>query len=335
MSKTYQLGICGCGDFLRWNAPAIRDSKRVAVRALFDPDASRAEHYAGEVGGSVVDSADAIFDDGAIDVVLLFVPPMVRKEQMLRAARAGQHILTTKPLAPHVAECEEIRAAVEGKVRCGVMYRRTGGGDFEAMRRLFDSGEIGKLALFKEDWLHHYPQWNDWALDPDKNGGPFMDAMVHNLNIARYLMARPAQSAIFFGEKLAHDLPCNDTESIRVGFEGGVAELLITWAADLEVQSTEGNYREHIDLFYMITDQGWRVVPGKGESGKPAILASREGTTREFPIKPLPGSVFDRFAEALDSGGDLPSDLVSLEDATWDIRIVRESMARAGVRVTF
>ena len=209
------------------------------------------------------------------------------------------------------------------------MYMRTGGAQFETLKRVFDSGQIGRLALYKQDWIHHYPQWNDWALDPEKNGGPFMDAMIHNLNIARYLMGRPATAATFFGDSHAHDLPCNDTEFLKLDFQSrGSAHLFITWAADLRVDSTEGNYREHIDLWYMVTDQGWRVTFGKDDNGEAAWVASREGGTQCFPIEPIAGgTAFDRFAECVRTGRPLPSDIPGIAEAAEDIRIIRQAMA--------
>jgi predicted dehydrogenase len=157
-----------------------------------------------------------------------------------------------------------------------------------------------------------------------------MDAMIHNLNIARYLMARPVTRAAFFGDSHAHDLPCNDTEFMKVDFEDrGSAHLFITWAADLEQTSLEGNYREHIDLFYMVTDQGWRVTETEG--GK--IEASREGVRKVFEIEKLGDSVFDRFANTLDSGGELPSDIPSIREAYEDIKLLRDAMASPGATI--
>jgi predicted dehydrogenase len=189
---------------------------------------------------------------------------------------------------------------------------------------LLDSGEIGKLALYRQDWLHHYPQWNTWALDPAKNGGPFMDAMIHNLNLARYLMGRPITGATFFSEKLVHpELACADTETLKLQFaDNGSALLFITWAADLAVYSTEGNNREHIDIFYLVSDRGWRITKERVE-GKAQIVASRAGERKTWPADDLSGSVFDRFAAVIETGEALPEDIVSLGMAAEDIRLLR------------
>ena len=104
--------------------------------------------------------------------------------------------------------------------------------------------------------------------------------------------------------------------------ENGSALLFITWAADLAVYSTDGNNREHIDIFYLITDQGWRITKERGENGA-RIVASRDGIQKEWPAAGLGGSVFDRFAAAVQSGGMLPEDIVSVKMAAEDIRLLR------------
>lgn len=322
-----RLGILGCGDFLRWQAGDLTKSKGVEVVKLFDPDASRAAGYAEQLGGEAVADEEAIFSDPDIDIVCLFVPPWIRRGQVERAAAAGKHIITTKPLAPNTNDADAIVAAVAAAgVRCAVLYGRSGDSATATLKRTFDDGRFGRLALYRRDWLHHYPQWNKWALDPARNGGPFMDAMIHNLNAARHLMGRPVTKATLFSDKLAHpDLMCADTEAMKVDFdEGGAAYLFITWAADLEVMDTVGNNREHIDIYYLVTDQGWRITEGQ-QDGKAGFFASREGKQEFVPVEPLPATTFDRFVGAIADGAQNPGDMPTVENAAEDIRLVVNS----------
>jgi len=250
---------------------------------------------------------------------------------MIQAAKAGKHIITTKPLAPNVEDSRAIVEAVQNKVTCAVFYRRAGDPVFVKLRRIFDSGEIGKLALYKQDWLHHFPQWNEWATDPGKNGGPFMDAMIHNLNVARYLMGRKTTGLTFFTDNHAHrDLKCNDTELMKVDFEGDAsAHLFITWAADLEVFSLEGNDREHIDIWYMVTDQGWRVTVESVEN-RDVIIASKEGKKKSWDVEPLEMTPYDAMAVSVEEGSALRSDIPSLQEALEDIILLKESEKSPG-----
>ena len=335
MSGTIGMGILGCGDYLRWEKGSIGASERVEVRALFDPDGSRSERFAQQLGGAPTGSADAVLGDPDVDVVCLFVPPWLRRDLFLQAVDAGKHVIAVKPLGPTVAECAEmVRAAESADVRCCVQYRRTGDAVFETYKDIFEGGELGRLAIFRQDWLHHYPQWNDWATDPAKNGGPFMDAMIHNLNIARYLMGRPLTHCTYSSEDFAHpDLKCNDTEMMKADFAGGgTALLFITWAADLAVYGTEGNDREHIDILYTITDQGWRLTE-EDRDGAHVIVASREGEERVFVPQGPAATFYDRFADAIETGGPLPRDVAGVRMAYEDIKLLRDGDANRGVRI--
>jgi predicted dehydrogenase len=333
--KTLRLGIIGCGDFLRLQEESIRASAAINVVSLYDPMTERSRHYAAKwPGARVCASAEEILEAADVDVAAVFVPPWIRQPLLERAARNGKHIITTKPLAPGIKECKAMIAAVGAAGVCaGVIYNRTANRQVETLKSLFATGRLGRLALFKQDWIHHYPQWNTWALDPAKNGGPFMDAMIHNLNIVRYLMGRPATGGTLFSDRHAHpDLPCADTEFLKLDFDGnGAAHLFITWAADLRHDSG-GNYREHIDYWYAVTDQGWRIteaLPG----GDPGLVASRLGQSEKIPWVDAPDNPFDELSRWI--GGEIagPKMLASLREAAEDIRIIRQTGAQPGTKV--
>jgi len=333
--KTYNLGIIGCGDFLRWQADSLIDSKNVKVKSLFDPMKERAQKFADMLGGSAVDSSDEIMTDPEIDIVCLFVPPWLRKDLVVKAVENGKQILATKPLGATIEDCEAMKNAVGDSVSCGVIYRRTGYAACETYKKIFESGEVGNLALYKQDWLHHYPEWNTWATDPEKNGGPFMDAMIHNMNIAKYLMSSNPAKCTFFSDKHAHDdMACGDTELMKLDFANGEsAHLFITWAADLAVYSKEGNDREHIDITYMITDKGWRLTDGDVD-GVESIIASKDGQTKSWPVESINGSIYDRFAAFLAGNAPWPSDLPDVKEAAADIKLVRTAYKNNEVKFT-
>ena len=323
MPETYPIGILGCGDYLRWEHKTIRSSERVRVKRLYDPATERAEKYGEFFGAEAAASEDAIFGDDDIRAVLIFTPPFTRRDLVLRAVEAGKHIITVKPLAPTLEEASEIVRAVSGRVGCSVFYRRTGNAQIETLKRIFSGGQIGRLALYREDWLHHYPTWNKWATDPGKNGGPFMDAMIHNLNIARYLASSEPVSAAFFSDNHALDLECNDTELLKVDFEdGAAAHLFITWAADLEIYDATKNDREHIDIWYMATDEHWHVTVKGGE-----VHAKREGEARTWQIEGGGPTPYDSFVKAVSAGEEPPWGVL---DAWKDIAVMEQAAAQPG-----
>jgi hypothetical protein len=148
-------------------------------------------------------------------------------------------------------------------------------------------------------------------------------------------MNRPMKAVTYFSDKHAHPkLKCGDTEFMKLDFEdNGSAHLFITWAADLEVFSKEGNDREHIDIGYMISENGWRLTHGKTKNGT-TVTASREGKKREWLVKPLPRNAYQQFADALEVGASaLPSDIPTIQEAFEDIKLIRLAEKSPGMQI--
>jgi len=298
----YFAGLIGCGDYLRWLLDDMNNSRRIKVKSTFDLDSSKAKLRAEQLNAKPVASAEEIFEDPEISVVYIFTPPWARYDLFKKAVENNKHIITTKPLANSIEEAEKLMNLVNGKVESAVHYGRTGNAGVEFLKDILDSGEIGRLALYKEDWFHHYPTWNNWATDKEKNGGPFMDAMIHNLNKARFLIDSPVKKLSFFSDNHAQKLNCNDTEFMKVDFENGAsAHLFITWAADLQVFNPAANEREHYGIEHYITDKGW-YVQFQEKDGKEIVRAHKNDEVKEFEIKELKNTPYDQFIEDLETG---------------------------------
>lgn len=319
IDKTYQAALIGCGDYLRWEVDKLNSSKYFKVKKTFDLDQAKSKSIAQKLQAETVDSAEAIFNDKNIDIVMLFTPPWVRTDLFQQAIDAGKHIITTKPLANNLEQAQKLVDIVGDKVNCAVFYGRTGDAAVEKLKQILDSGEIGQLSLYKEDWFHHYPTWNDWATDPAKNGGPFMDAMIHNLNKSCYLIGDEVSSLTFFSENHAQDLACNDTEMMKVDFKNGASSyLFISWAADLPVFDLSGNDREHIGLCQQITNKGWWIEEGEVD-GQYSIIARKEKEIKSWPVNDLELTPYDEFAVCLHQG---KAQAFDLETAFRDIQLL-------------
>ncbi|UCF99454.1 MAG: Gfo/Idh/MocA family oxidoreductase, partial [Spirochaetaceae bacterium] len=313
----------GCGDYLRRQVDTIISSQRIEIKSLYDIDDEKAGRYARMFDAEAAASSEAIFSDREIAVLLLFTPPWARKEYFLRAVEHSKHVIMPKPLAVDLDEATTMIQVVQDRIHCAVFYRRTGNALYETLKQIFSSGEIGRLSLYCEQWLHHFPQWNTWATDPAKNRGPFMDAMIHTLNIARYLMDGEVTSFCFFSDNHAQQLRCKDTEFLKVNFSGGgAAHLFITWAADLEVYDPNVNEREFILNYQMITDQGWYVRELRKEDGSHIIEARKENSTKTWPLLILRVTAYDEFVETIERGG---TQRFGLKDAWKDVKILTEA----------
>ena len=326
--KVYRAGLLGAGDFTRIQTPILLKSRRMRVTRVYDPNAEAARIAAERLGAEVADSADAVFGDDAIDVVLVYTPPFTRRTLVEAAVAARKEVITTKPLAPTLEDARAIaKAASNG--RCLVIYKRTGNPQVQTMKRVLDGGEVGSLALYHHDWIHHFPYWASWALDPRKNGGPLVDAMIHNLNAACYLSGREVASFGYHGYRLAQDFAIPDTELLVVDFAGGAtAHLSITWAADLAIYDAKANDRERIDVNFVVTDKRW-LLRFETREGRPMVSATRDGRIQLYPVQGDSATLYDRWADDIEAGRPVET---TMQEALRDIELALYAAANPTAR---
>jgi len=326
--KVYRAGLFGAGDFARIQSPILQKSRRVRVEAVYDPNPEAARTTAERLGARVAESPDAIFRDASLDLALVFTPPFTRRELVEAAVAAGKRIITTKPLAPNLEDARAIVKATSG-APCLVIYKRTGNAQVQALKKVLDSGEVGELGLYRHDWIHHYPYWAPWSLDPKKNGGPLVDAMIHNVNTARFLVGRDVVAYGYHGYRVSHSFAVPDAELLVLDFDGGAtAHLSINWAADLAIYDVKANDRERIDINYVVTNKGW-LVRFETRDGRPMVSATKDGHVRLYPVEQPPSTLYDRWADDVEAGRPVET---SVTEAFGDLELALTATAHPSAR---
>src|SRR5215510_9309242 len=70
------------------------------------------------------DNFDRIADNRDIDIIYVVTPPALHPEFTIRAAKAGKHVISEKPMATSVSDCDRMIAACKAaKVQLGIGYR--------------------------------------------------------------------------------------------------------------------------------------------------------------------------------------------------------------------
>ena len=124
-----------------------------------------------------------------VDAVYIALPNHLHREYSVRAAEAGVHILCEKPMAPTVAECQEmIDAADRNGVKLMIAYRlHFEAGNLEAIR-LANTGKLGDVRFFSSDFAQQVVADNVRVSESEtRGGGPLYDMGVYCINAARYL----------------------------------------------------------------------------------------------------------------------------------------------------
>jgi predicted dehydrogenase len=126
-------GILGTATIAQKNWRAIRNASNATLMAVGSRTQQRADEFIDVCQNAApfanrpmaVDSYDALLDRDDIDAVYIPLPTGIRKEWLIKAARAGKHILGEKPSATSAADFVEIvQACRENDVQYmdGVMF---------------------------------------------------------------------------------------------------------------------------------------------------------------------------------------------------------------------
>jgi len=148
-------GILSTAQIARKNWKAIRNTGNATVVAVASRDVERSRRFVEECQRGVpfdqapqaFGSFDALLASKDVDAVYIPLPTGVRKEWVIRAAKAGKHVVCEKPCANNVADLREmLDACRENRVQFmdGVMFAHSQ--RLAAIRQAFDDGvSVGQI----------------------------------------------------------------------------------------------------------------------------------------------------------------------------------------------
>ena len=177
----------------RTHARAFATLADVRVVAVSSRSTERAAQLAREVDATAM-TDDAILDDPNIDAVSITLPTHLHRSAVIRALRAGKHVLVEKPFALTVKDCDAMIAAhVSQKSRRIFMVAHVlrFWPEYVALVNLVQSGELGKPISASAARLSVVQKPGSWFTHADQSGGAIMDLMIHDLDALNWIFGRP------------------------------------------------------------------------------------------------------------------------------------------------
>lgn len=178
---------------------------------------------------------DALLARDDVDAVVLATPDQDRPELTRKAAAAGKHVLAEKPMAPTIAECDEMITACEAAgVNLAVVkterYRKI----TMKAKALIDDGVIGPIQMMRTVSAFPLPTTRElfddrqWMFD-SAGGGLFMGMASHNTDFLRWLTGREVVSVYAQSTTFSDLAAPNLSVMAQIGFEDGIqAHMWIT-----------------------------------------------------------------------------------------------------------
>ncbi len=187
-SASIGLAVFGAG---RIGAVHVRNAARNVPGAhlvgIADLDRTAARRLADAEGIDRIDDVEAFLDDPAVRGVVIATPTGTHAELIAQAAKAGKHILCEKPIALDLAATKSAALRAEqAAVILQVGFQRRFDAEFLRARSSVEAGALGDLRFLRLVGRDH-------RMPPvaylRTSGGQFKDQMVHEFDLARWIMS--------------------------------------------------------------------------------------------------------------------------------------------------
>jgi myo-inositol 2-dehydrogenase/D-chiro-inositol 1-dehydrogenase len=280
-----------------------------AVSAVYDARPPTARDVAAELGVPAASSVEEILD-GDVDAVAICSTADTHVELMIAAAAAGKAVFCEKPVSLELPELDRALAAIEtAGVPFQIGFNRRFDPAHAAVREAVASGAVGEPHLVRISSRDPEPPPLDYIRT---SGGLFLDMMIHDFDMARYMTASDVVEVFARGAvridpdfEQAGDI---DTALVTLVHENGCLT-----AIDNSRRAAYG-YDQRVEVFGSC---------GMAASENPLANTSRVFTATGTRAPPLPHFFLERympsyvreweaFVAAVQTGGPPP---VSLDDA--------------------
>ncbi|MCD7895855.1 MAG: inositol 2-dehydrogenase [Planctomycetaceae bacterium] len=187
MTKKLSVGIIGAGRIASVHVQSLAAIPEVHIAAIADIVLPSAQAYADQFGiAKVYDDYRKIIDDPAIDAVYIISSTDTHTEIMTAAAQAKKHIFCEKPIALDLKEIDTVLDVVKksGVTLMVGFNRRYDAGNMELRKAVMD-GSIGTPEMCIINSRDPAPPPMEYV---KVSGGIFLDMMIHDFDLARYLL---------------------------------------------------------------------------------------------------------------------------------------------------
>jgi myo-inositol 2-dehydrogenase/D-chiro-inositol 1-dehydrogenase len=190
------LGAGRIGQIHGRNAAAHQGAKLVAVADAV-PDAATA--LAHQTGAEVRSAGDLIGTED-IDAVMICTSTDTHADFIVRAAKAGKAIFCEKPIDLSAKRIvETLRKVEEAGAKLMIGFNRRFDPHFASLHKRLAAGAIGEVELVTILSRDPSPPPIDYV---KRSGGLYRDMMIHDFDMARFLLGEEPVEVQAFGSSL-------------------------------------------------------------------------------------------------------------------------------------
>lgn len=220
-----KLGVFGIGRIGKFHLDNIsKMNDKFEVVGIADPYIDDLENVARKYNIKYFskDYKDILKID-EIDAVIVATSTNTHAQVSIDSARAGKHIFCEKPISTKIEEIEDVIKTVnESNVKFQVGFNRRFDHNFMRIKEHIKKGNIGDTHYVKVSSRDPEPPSLDYV---KVSGGIFMDMMIHDFDMARYLVDSEVTEVYAAGSVLINPeigkLGDIDTAAVTLKFKNG------------------------------------------------------------------------------------------------------------------
>jgi len=261
-----RIAVAGAGYIGLAHIRAAQSSPSCALSAIVDPSPEAAKTAAG-AGVPLFKSLDELLERNRPDGIILATPNELHVAQALRCVVAGMPILLEKPIAPSVAEAQQLLESIDkngAKVLIG--HHRAHSPIMAKAKEVVESGVLGRLvavmgsAIFlKPDEYFASAPWRR-----EIGAGPILLNMIHEVHGLRMLCGEIV-AVQAFASQAVRGFPVEDTVAINLRFAAGVLGTFMLSDTAACARSWEQTSREN-EAYPSYADEDCYVIAGTNGS---------------------------------------------------------------------
>jgi myo-inositol 2-dehydrogenase/D-chiro-inositol 1-dehydrogenase len=265
---------CGAGRIGKIHAANIAAHPEARLRYVIDVNQQAAVELAASYGADVAD-ADEALADADVDAVIVASSTDTHADFAEAAARAGKAIFCEKPIDLDIKRVDACLAALKQSGRSMfVGFNRRFDPSFSALHDAVRDGRVGKVEMISITSRDPAPPPLDYI---NVSGGLFRDMMIHDFDIARWLLGEEPVEIFATASCLVDP---------AIGDAGDIDTALVTLKAGSGALCQISNSRRAVYGY----DQRIEVLGEKGmlraENKLPTTVESStaEGTVTDPPL---------------------------------------------------
>jgi myo-inositol 2-dehydrogenase / D-chiro-inositol 1-dehydrogenase len=193
------IALMGAGRMARVHASAIHAAGAKLV-TVYDVAAPAAVALAAETGASVARSAQDAFDRPEVAAFMVATSSDTHVELIHQAVQAGKAVMCEKPLAPNLSDAQRCVDALGDQAgNVFLAFNRRFDPGHAAVKQAIEVGEIGALEQLTITSRDPFPPPLEYI---PKSGGLFRDMMIHDFDMARWMLGEEPVSVFSRGSCL-------------------------------------------------------------------------------------------------------------------------------------